>query len=135
MFRLRIVFLGATAALALGTASALAMTEALTGGDSDSHGDAVASAARNCPHGAGGVHGACVSSVARTHDDGQENENDNKPHETGQPQIVKDCKATVRTSDKHDHKGIGACVSAHTSHTSSDGSADESETESDAAGS
>ena len=131
MFRLRMAILGATAALALGTASALAMTEALTGGDSDSHGDAVASAARNCPHGAGGVHGACVSSVARTNGDGQESET----KQTGEPQIVKDCKATVRTSGKHGHKGIGACVSAHTSGTSTGGSADESETESDAAGS
>lgn len=130
MFRLRMAILGATAALALGTASALAMTEALTGGDSDSHGDAVASAARNCPHGAGGVHGACVSSVARTNGDSQE-----KDTNSGVPQIVKNCKATVRTGDKPGHRGIGACVSSHVSHSSTGGSADESETESDSAGS
>ncbi|HKW59900.1 MAG TPA: hypothetical protein VJR46_09135 [Candidatus Dormibacteraeota bacterium] len=101
--------LGATAALALGTAGALAMTEAATSGDSDSHGDAVASAARNCPHGAGGVHGACVSSVART--------NGEKHSESGVPAIVQACKASVRSSGKHGagNRGIGACVSSHTS--------------------
>jgi hypothetical protein len=104
MFRLRLAILGATAALALGTATAFAMTELATSGDSDSHGDAVASAARNCPHGAGGVHGACVSSVARTNG---ADESDGE----GQPANIKACKAAVRTSDKPGHRGIGACVS------------------------
>jgi len=52
------------------------MSESAGSGDPDAHGDAVASAARNCPHGAGGVHGACVSAIASTngqsHRDGQE---------------------------------------------------------------
>lgn len=76
MFKLRIAILGAAAALALGTAGALAMSDSVGGGDPDAHGDAVASAARNCPHGAGGVHGACVSAIAsangQSHRDGQE---------------------------------------------------------------
>lgn len=77
MIRLRLAILGAAAVLALGLSSALAMTEAL-GPDSDSHGDAVASAARNCPHGASGVHGACVSAIASTngqaHRNGQQSD-------------------------------------------------------------
>jgi hypothetical protein len=76
MFKLRLAILGAAAALALGTASALAMSESAGSGDRDAHGDAVASAARNCPHGASGVHGACVSAIAsangQAHRDGQE---------------------------------------------------------------
>jgi hypothetical protein len=120
MFRLRMAILGATAALALGAASALAMTEAATSGDSDSHGDAVASAARNCPHGAGGVHGACVSSVARTN--GEQHSN------SGMPAKVQACKAAIRTADTHGHRGIGACVSAQATSGSTGGSSDESET-------
>ena len=108
MFRLRLAILGATAALALGTATAFAMTELGTSGDSDSHGDAVASAARNCPHGAGGVHGACVSSVARTNGQGQD---EGQSEDQGQPAKVEACKAAIRTSDKPGHRGIGACVS------------------------
>jgi len=109
MFRLRLAILGATAALALGTATAFAMTEMASGGDNDAHGDAVASAARNCPHGAGGVHGACVSSVARTNGTEQQDESG------GQPAKVAACKAAIRTSDKPGHKGIGACVSGRSS--------------------
>ena len=70
MFKVRLAILGAAAALALGTAGAMAMQD-VGSNNADSHGDAVASAARNCAHGPGGVHGACVSSVARTK--GQEN--------------------------------------------------------------
>jgi len=77
MIRLRLAILGATAMLALGSASALAMTETIGGGDPDAHGDAVASAARNCPHGPGGVHGACVSAVA--HSTGQASDNSQRP--------------------------------------------------------
>jgi hypothetical protein len=106
MIRLRLAILGATAALALGTASALAMTETGVGGDPDSHGDAVASAARNCPHGASGVHGACVSAVAsangQAHRDGQ------------QAARVKACKAANTTGDKAGHRAFAACVSGHT---------------------
>src|SRR5207249_11917215 len=76
MLKLRLAILGASAALALGTAGVLAMTESSVSGDRDNHGDAVASAARNCPHGATGVHGACVSAIASTngqaHRDGQQ---------------------------------------------------------------
>lgn len=106
MFKLRFVILGAAATLTLGTASALAMTETSTFGGGDSHGDAVASAARNCPHGAGGVHGACVSSVARTNGESQSNDGNGN-----QPAFVKACKAA--RGDKPGSRGIGACVSAH----------------------
>lgn len=112
MFRLRLAILGVTAALALGTATAFAMTELATSGNSDSHGDAVASAARNCPHGAGGVHGACVSSVARTNG-AEQSGNDGQ----GMPAKVKACKAAIRTSDKPGHRGIGACVSGRSTPT------------------
>jgi hypothetical protein len=53
-----------SAALLLGGGTALANVSALSS-NSDAHGDAVASAARTtCPHGPGGVHGACVSAIA-----------------------------------------------------------------------
>jgi hypothetical protein len=97
MIKLRLAILGATAALALGTASVFAMTEAV--GDPDAHGDAVASAARNCPHGASGVHGACVSAIASTN---------GQAHRNGQQAArVKACK----TANPTDHKAAAACVS------------------------
>jgi hypothetical protein len=105
MLKMRFAILGAAAALTLGTATALAMTESATFGGGDSHGDAVASAARNCAHGAGGVHGACVSSVART------NGETNSDSGSGQPAFVKACKAL--RGNKPGSRGIGACVSAH----------------------
>ena len=109
MLKVRFAILGAVAALALGTASALAMSASVSFGGNDNHGAAVASAARNCPHGAGGVHGACVSSVARTN--GQTESNDNNGNE---PAFVKACKAARATGgDKPGSRGIGACVSAH----------------------
>lgn len=120
MLKLRFAILGAVAALALGTASALAMTGAVTLGGDDNHGAAVASAARNCPHGAGGVHGACVSSVARTN--GQSESTDNNGNE---PAFVKACKAARTTGgDKPGHRGIGACVSAHAKAQGGSGSGD-----------
>jgi hypothetical protein len=96
MIKLRLAILGATAALALGTASVFAMPAAV---DPDAHGDAVASAARNCPHGANGVHGACVSAIAS--ENGQ-------AHRNGQQAArVKACKAANPT----DHRALAACVS------------------------
>lgn len=123
MFKLRLAILGATAALALGSAGALAMEAAGTT-DSDSHGDAVASAARNCAHGPGGVHGACVSSVART--EGAENNDKDQSGTHGKataPGQV--CKAADKTEaaeptgksagkaeDKSEHQAFAACVQA-----------------------
>lgn len=125
MFKLRFIILGAAATLTLGTASALAMTETSTFGGGDSHGDAVASAARNCPHGASGVHGACVSSVARTNGESQSNDSNGN-----QPAFVKACKAARGTAggDKPGSRGIGKCVSAH---AKAQGGASGSESESD----
>jgi len=88
----RFAILGAAAALALGTASAYAMHEGASGADPDSHGDAVASAAgTTCPHGSGGVHGACVSAIASTQ--GQENE------DGAQAARVQACKAADKNED------------------------------------
>src|SRR6266446_5777368 len=65
MSKVRFLVVGAGAALALGTAGVLASVGAVTLTNSDSHGDAVASAAREtCPHGPNGVHGQCVSAIA-----------------------------------------------------------------------
>src|SRR6266481_7207605 len=65
MSKIRFLLVGAGAALALGTAGVLASVGAVTLTSSDSHGDAVASAAREtCPHGPNGVHGQCVSAIA-----------------------------------------------------------------------
>ena len=126
MFKLRLAILGAAAALALGTAGAMAMQE--VGSNNDSHGDAVASAARNCAHGPGGVHGACVSSVART--EGQENSKDSDTKSSTAPgQVCKaaDTDATEtaptkgnesakdadQTEDRAEQKAFVACVTAH----------------------
>src|SRR5437773_10263755 len=106
MLKLRLAILGASAALALGTATALAMTETSVSGDRDNHGDAVASAARNCPHGASGVHGACVSAIAsangQSHRDGQ------------QSQRVHACQAANPGHDRAAHDAIKAGVTAPT---------------------
>jgi hypothetical protein len=121
MLKLRLAILGAAAALALGTAGALAMSESAGGGDA--HGDAVASAARNCPHGASGVHGACVSAIAsangQAHRDGQ------------QAAKVKACKAAETTNDRAAHIAFAACVSGHAKNTGapkSSGSTESAET-------
>lgn len=124
MFKLRLAILGATAALALGSAGALAM-EAAGSNDSDAHGDAVASAARNCPHGASGVHGACVSAVANA--EGQENNDkdqsgtNGKATAPGQVCKVPDkteaaepaTKAADQAEDKAEQQAFVACVEAH----------------------
>jgi hypothetical protein len=65
MSKVRFLLVGVGGVLALGTAGVLASVGAVTLTNSDSHGDAVASAARElCPHGPNGVHGQCVSAVA-----------------------------------------------------------------------
>ncbi len=113
-------------------ASALAMQESTGTGDPDAHGDAVASAARNCPHGANGVHGACVSAIAST--EGQEN------NDGAQAARVKACmaadktedgsekavahgdkagKTADRSEDKSEHRAFAACVSGQSAAESS----------------
>ncbi|TMB94175.1 MAG: hypothetical protein E6J40_14375, partial [Chloroflexi bacterium] len=65
MSKFRFLLVGAGAALALAGAGVLANVGAISLTNSDSHGDAVASAARTtCPHGPNGVHGQCVSAIA-----------------------------------------------------------------------
>ena len=122
MFKLRLAILGAAAALALGTAGALAMEAAGTN-DADSHGDAVASAARHCPHGAGGVHGACVSAIASSN--ARENEtsdSDTKGKATAPGQVCKVAEGTEtepsdkagdKTEDRAEQQAFVACVKAH----------------------
>src|SRR5207245_11122273 len=97
MLSFRFVILGAAAALTLGTASALAMQEGSSGTDPDSHGDAVASAARTtCPHGPDGVHGACVSAIASA--EGHENE------DGAQAERLKACNAAGAHDDQAQRK-------------------------------
>lgn len=89
MTKIRFLIVGAgAAALFLGAGTALANVGPLSR-NSDSHGDAVASAARQtCPHGAGGVHGHCVSAIAsskaesdnNTEDGAQTGQGTNKVH-------------------------------------------------------
>jgi hypothetical protein len=127
MLKFRLAILGASAALALGTAGVLAMTESSVSGDRDNHGDAVASAARNCPHGASGVHGACVSAIAST--EGQENEaSDSSKSSTAPGQVckaadtddatesapaTKSARAADKTEDRAEQQAFVACVKAH----------------------
>ncbi len=67
MSKFRFLLVVAGAVLAMGAAGALASVGSATRSDSDSHGDSVASAARTgCPHGPDGVHGQCVSAIAKT---------------------------------------------------------------------
>ena len=130
MFRLRLAILGATAALALGTAGALAMEAA--GTNNDSHGDAVASAARNCPHGPGGVHGACVSAVASSHArDNEASDSNGNGRATAPGQVCKVAEATEtepsdkaadKIEDRAEQKAFVACVEAHASAESGSGS-------------
>ncbi len=114
MHRFRLAILGAAAAtLLLGGASALAMQEGAGGTDPDSHGDAVASAARNCPHGASGVHGKCVSAIAST--EGQENRDGAQSDRVHACQAAdKAAKAAGRTEDRTEHDTWVACVHAAT---------------------
>lgn len=51
-------------ATASATATPVVLTTGSPSADADAHGDAVSAAAHNCPKGAGGVHGKCVSAVA-----------------------------------------------------------------------
>jgi hypothetical protein len=123
MFRLRLAILGAAAALALGTAGAMAM-EAASTNDSDSHGDAVASAARNCPHAQGDVHGDCVSAVASSKardNEGADTDNGNgKATAPGQVCKIAEtteteptAKSADKTEDKTEQQAFVACVKAH----------------------
>lgn len=130
MFKLRLAILGAAAALALGTAGALAMEASLTSGDS--HGDAVASAARNCPHGASGVHGACVSAIAsskaRENDTSDSNTNGRA---TAPGQVCKVAESTeteptdraaAKAEDRAEQQAFVKCVKAHAAAQTDSGS-------------
>ena len=106
MIKIRVLIPAAIAALMLGTASAFAMTENGSAGDSNAHGKLVSSAARTCPHnndsasGERGVHGACVSVIASAN---------GQAHRNGAGAAnVKDCKDQNLVG-----RDFGACVSGH----------------------
>jgi len=105
MIKVRIAVFGGIAALALGTATAFAMTE--TGVSGDSHGALVASAARNCPHtstGARNAHGACVSAVASSN---------GQAHRSARANQVHACKAAERAATAGASKKAGGQSAAH----------------------
>ncbi len=125
MHKFRFALLGAAAALALGTAGAVAMQSNVAGTtDPDSHGDAVASAARTtCPHGPDGVHGECVSAIASTESQETKDEAPSRVQackagdktedgtEKAPAKGDKAAKTTDKTEDKSEHKAFAACVS------------------------
>ncbi|HKC18627.1 MAG TPA: hypothetical protein VKE27_03255 [Candidatus Dormibacteraeota bacterium] len=124
MFKLRLAILGAAAALALGTAGAVAAMQDTGRTDAGSHGSVVSAAAHNCPHGANGVHGACVSAIANT--EGQENNNSDSNtsgRATAPGQVCKAADATEatepagkdadKTEDRAEQRAFVACVTAH----------------------
>src|SRR5438309_509469 len=91
MHKFRLALSAAAAALVLSAAGAMAMQESTANTDPDSHGDAVASAARTtCPHGPNGVHGQCVSAIASA--------NGQAHRGSGQSGTVAACKATERSA-------------------------------------
>jgi hypothetical protein len=95
MSKVRFLLVGAGAALALGTAGVLANGGGVTPTNSDSHGDAVASAAQDtCPHGPNGVHGACVSAIASS-------KSESEDHDTT-------CSANDATEDASEAKASAA---------------------------
>jgi hypothetical protein len=128
MFKLRLAILGAAAALALGTAGAMAM-QGVGSNDADSHGDAVASAARSCPHGPNGVHGACVSAIASSEareSNAQETQDqpstapgqvckaaDADPTEAAPTKGDKSAKDADKTEDRTEQQKFVACVKTH----------------------
>jgi hypothetical protein len=133
MHRLRFAILGAAAALTLGTATAVAMQQSTGGGtDPDQHGDNVASAARNCPHGAGGVHGECVSAVASSKSDATDKDTQEGANPTTACKAAdatedasekqpakgdKAAKAADQKEDKSEHQAFAACVSGSATET------------------
>jgi hypothetical protein len=128
MLKLRFAIVGAGAALAFGTASAVAMQQSPGATDPDSHGATVAAAAKTtCPDGSEGVHGACVSAIASA--EGQENQDGAQSanvaackakdvaedkSETKPAKGDKAAKAKDHTEDKAEHKAFAACVSGKT---------------------
>jgi len=75
MSKVRFLLVGVGAALALGTGGVLASVGAVTPTNSDSHGDAVAAAAKDtCPHGPNGVHGKCVSAIASSKSESEDHD-------------------------------------------------------------
>src|SRR6266852_899253 len=105
MSKVRFLVVGAGAALALGTAGVLASVGAVTLTNSDSHGDAVASAAREtCPHGPNGVHGQCVSAIASSKSESKESEATETTCKAADKAEDKSEKAAAKAEDKTEKK-------------------------------
>ncbi len=109
MSKLRMLIVGAGAALAIGGGSALANGSALspTSTERDSHGDAVSLAAqKTCPEGPKGVHGECVSDIASSKAESETKDAD--ADQTKDPDKDKDHGKTTKDVDKdRDHRGHG----------------------------
>ena len=131
MHKLRLAILGVAAALALGTAGALAVQGSESGTDPDSHGVAVSAAAHSCAHGPNGVHGDCVSDVASSKSEaGEKKDTDTEGNharvaacktadktEDATEKAAHMTKAADKTEDKKEHKAFADCVSGKTSTT------------------
>ena len=116
MLKIRFAISAAVAALALGSASAMAMQANNGGGN---HGTLVSSAARTtCHTAASGTHGQCVSAIASTN---------GQAHRKGAGAAhVKACKAQGLKG-----RDFGACVSGHAKHEVSKSGDDADEAEGD----
>src|SRR5713226_6171683 len=103
MSKVRFLLVGAGAALALGTGGVLASVGAATPTNSDSHGDAVSTAAKDtCPHGPNGVHGACVSAIASSKSESKESDstcNATDTSEDASEKAANTSKAADKTED------------------------------------
>lgn len=121
MFKLRLAILGAAAALAVGTASAMAMQAGVGG---SSHGATVSSAARTTCR-ASEIRGQCVSAIAST--EGQENnkgqraaavaacKNDPAEDAAEKPVAKHDMAAAAadRAEDRKEQQAVVACITGN----------------------
>jgi hypothetical protein len=138
MLKFRLAILVAGAALAIGSASVLAMTASF---NHDNHGDLVSSAARTtCRTMATGERGECVSAIASGKDSAGSQENNNPDGarakavaackqdsgddatETAPAKGDKSGKATDHSEDRTEHKAVVACITGKTPSGASAGS-------------
>jgi len=101
MSKVRFLLVGAGAVLALGTGGVLASVGAATPTNSDSHGDAVSTAAKGtCPHGPNGVHGACVSAIASSKSESKESDSTCNATDTTEDASEKTAEQSEDASEK-----------------------------------
>lgn len=127
MVRFRLAILGAGAALALGTATAVAMETSATS-NPGSHGEQVSTAAQSDAT-AGDEHGAAVSDVAQSNADtanaeGTENSKGaradavaackaNDTDKTETEPTTKAAKDADRAEDRTEHRAVVDCITGH----------------------